>query len=217
MSIIDDAKKRYSTKKFDANKTIPAPLAQQMKQLLQLSASSVNSQPWHFVIAETQAGKENIATATSGASAYNRPKILEASHVIVFCACTNLSDGYVNKIIAQEAADGRYQEEAFKAQSRMVKETYVAMHRDDLKDVTQWATKQVYLSLGSFLLGVGVLGLDAVPMEGFDSDILDEALNLPAQDLKSVVIVAVGYRAQDDFNAALPKSRLPLDDIITII
>jgi nitroreductase/dihydropteridine reductase len=44
---------------------------------------------------------------------------------------------------------------------------------------------------------------------------VDEALGLRAQGLSSTVIVALGFHAEDDFNAKLPKSRLPVDEVIT--
>jgi nitroreductase/dihydropteridine reductase len=35
--------------------------------------------------------------------------------------------------------------------------------------------------------------------------------------LTSVVLVSLGYRSESDFNAALPKSRLPREEIFTFI
>ena len=75
--------------------------------------------------------------------------------------------------------------------------------------------KQVYLSAGSLLLGAATLGIDATPIEGFDQALLDAEFDLHAQGLMSTVIVSLGYRRQDDFNAALPKSRWPADQVIT--
>ena len=75
--------------------------------------------------------------------------------------------------------------------------------------------KQVYLNVGNFLLGVAALGLDAVPIEGFDAAVLDEEFGLKAQGFTSVVVVPVGYHSVEDFNASLPKSRLPLSTIVT--
>ena len=46
-------------------------------------------------------------------------------------------------------------------------------------------------------------------------DALDEELRLDAQGLTSVVAVALGYRSDSDFNAALPKSRLPAERVFT--
>lgn len=44
---------------------------------------------------------------------------------------------------------------------------------------------------------------------------LDEELGLRAQGLTSSVLVALGYRSGEDFNAGLPKSLLPAERVIT--
>ncbi|BFL82522.1 hypothetical protein LFREDSHE_09720 [Shewanella baltica] len=67
------AKKRYTTKAFDPTKTIPAEKIADIKTLLQFSPSSVNSQPWHFVLASTAEGKALIAQATEN-YAFNTQK-----------------------------------------------------------------------------------------------------------------------------------------------
>ncbi|HKM26254.1 MAG TPA: NAD(P)H nitroreductase, partial [Thiopseudomonas sp.] len=61
------------------------------------------------------------------------------------------------------------------------------------------------------------LGIDAVPLEGIDQAILDAEFALNARDLTAITAVALGYRAETDFNAALPKSRLAAEDIFTVI
>ena len=91
------------------------------------------------------------------------------------------------------------------------------MHRKDLHDDNHWMAKQVYLNVGNFLLGVAAMGLDAVPVEGFDTAILDAEFDLTAQGFTSVVIVPVGHHSVEDFNATLPKSRLPQATTITEI
>ncbi|VUA84194.1 Oxygen-insensitive NAD(P)H nitroreductase [Klebsiella pneumoniae] len=86
MDIVSVALKRYSTKAFDATKKLTAGEAEQLKTLLQYSPSSTNSQPWHFIVASTDEGKARVAKAASGTYVFNERKILDASHVVVFCA-----------------------------------------------------------------------------------------------------------------------------------
>ena len=47
--IIEDLNKRYTVKKYDANKRISADDLATILEALRLSASSINSQPWKFV------------------------------------------------------------------------------------------------------------------------------------------------------------------------
>ncbi len=86
-------------------------------------------------------------------------------------------------------------------------------HRDNVKDEQAWTSKQAYLNVGYFVFGVVALGLDSVIMECFDSKILDEEFDLEAKELASQIVVPVGYKANDDFNATLPKSRLSEDEL----
>ncbi|WP_407651635.1 nitroreductase family protein [Acinetobacter sedimenti] len=60
-------------------------------------------------------------------------------------------------------------------------------------------------------------GVDATPIVGFDNVLLDEILGLSALGLRSVVIVALGYRSTEDFNADLPKARLSKDAVIRFL
>ena len=94
MDIVSVALKRYSTKAFDATKKLTAGEAEQLKTLLQYSPSSTNSQPWHFIVASTDEGKARVAKAASGTYVFNERKILDASHVVVFCAKTAMDDAW---------------------------------------------------------------------------------------------------------------------------
>lgn len=217
MNLIEIMNNRYSTKKFDKTKKISEENIKQIKELLRLSSSSVNLQPWHFVIASTEEGKNNISKSTEGFFAFNKEKVVDASHVIVLCSKTSIDDEFLQNILEKENQDGRFANEEFKNGMHSGRSNFVNIHKDDAKDLQEWVDKQVYLNLGNLLLGVAALGIDAVPMEGFDSKVLSEELELEKKGLKPIAIVPIGYRAEDDFNATLPKSRLNEDEIFTII
>ncbi len=217
MSIIDTAKKRYSTKRFNQDKKITTEDFNKVKELLRLSASSVNSQPWHFIIAESDEGKARFAKATQGGFDFNLNKVLKSSHVVAFCAKTDIDDTYLAKLTEQEKADSRFSSADEEKVQHDKRSYFVNLHKETIKDLPQWTAKQTYLSLGSFLLGVADLGLDAVPIEGFDAKIFDEEFKLAEKNLASLALVAVGYRSDDDINAKLPKSRLKEQEIISVI
>ena len=217
MNLIEIMNNRYSTKKFDTNKKISEEDMKQIKELLRLSSSSVNLQPWHFVIASTEDGKNKISKSTEGFYAFNKEKVLEASHVIVLCSKTSIDESFLQNILEKEDKDGRFANDEFKNGMHGGRSTFVNIHKNDLNDLQQWVDKQVYLNLGNLLLGVAALGIDSVPMEGFDSEILGQELGLSEKGLKAIAIVPIGYRAEDDFNATLPKSRLNEEEIFTII
>jgi nitroreductase/dihydropteridine reductase len=71
--------------------------------------------------------------------------------------------------------------------------------------------------MGSVLLAAGMLGIDAVPMEGVSLPVLNEEFGLLEKGFTAVGVVSFGYRADSDFNAQLPKSRLPEEEVFTIL
>ena len=208
---------RYTTKSFDTSKKITSEDEENIKKLLQMSPSSINSQPWNFVIASSSEGKKRLSKGTAGFFSFNEPKVLNASHVVLFCAKTEINDEFLQHVTDKEDNDGRFAKEEFKNQNLGAKQLFTNIHKYDLKDAQHWMEKQVYLNIGNFLLGVATLGIDAVPMEGIDVKALDEEFGLREKGFTAIVMVCLGYRATDDFNAKLPKSRLEQEEIFTII
>lgn len=215
MDIAAVSQTRHTAKAFDPNRQIPAETIAKLRTLLRNAPSSVNSQPWHFLIASTPEGRARIAKATQGGFAYNEPKVRNASHVVVLCARKTLDDAHLNSILAQEQLDGRFATPEAQATQDKSRRFYVGLHQAELKDEQYWIERQVYLALGTLLLGAESLEVDACPMEGFDAPLLDSELGLAEQGLTSIVLVALGYRSEGDFNAKLPKSRLPENEIFS--
>jgi len=217
MNVAQIATARRTCKAFDPSRKIPAAQIEQLKTLLRYSPSSTNSQPWHFVLASTEAGKAKVAESTSGFYVFNAAKVQNASHVVVLCVREDLDEAHLQALLTQEAQDGRFASAEAQANQHALRSRFVSAHREVLQDAPAWMEKQVYLALGTLLLGAAALGIDACPIEGFDVKLLNDALDLRAQGLSAVVVVALGYRAADDFNAALPKSRLPMDEVLSEI
>ena len=214
MNPVSFARQRYTTKAYDASRQVEQALIDELLELLRLSPSSVNSQPWHFVVASTAEGKARLAKGAQGGFAYNQAKILNASHVILICVRRDLDDAYLADLLQQEADDGRFRDEVARTTQHNTRRSYVELHRG-LGGIPHWTEKQAYLALGTLLLGAAAKGIDATPMEGIDRQVLDAELGLAAQGLNCVVAVALGYRSDSDFNATLPKSRLPAERVFT--
>ncbi|HBH45668.1 MAG TPA: oxygen-insensitive NAD(P)H nitroreductase [Hyphomonas atlantica] len=211
------AKKRHTTKAYDPNRRIPDETVEKLKELLRFSPSSTNIQPWHFVIASTQEGKARVAKATEKYP-FNRPSILNASHVVVFASRLAVDEDYLQHVLEQEDKDGRFDadKETHKPAMHGGRSLFVNLHKQDFKDVQHWMDKQVYLNLGQFLLGAAALGVDATPMEGIEIPVLDAEFGLREKGYSAVFVVPLGYHdPEQDYNASLPKSRLPYSDILT--
>ncbi|WAJ35729.1 oxygen-insensitive NAD(P)H nitroreductase [Pseudomonas sp. GOM7] len=216
MNPVSFARQRYTTKAYDATRQVEQASIDELLELLRLAPSSVNSQPWHFVVASSTEGKARLAKGTQGGFVYNQPKVLDASHVILICTLREMSEAHLAALLEQEGADGRFRDDAARTTQQNTRNSYVKLHRE-LGDMSHWMEKQAYLALGTLLFGAASLGLDATPMEGIDRDALDAELGLAERGLRSLVMVALGYHSESDFNAALPKSRLPAERVFTYL
>ncbi|MBN2899093.1 MAG: oxygen-insensitive NAD(P)H nitroreductase [Clostridia bacterium] len=214
MELIQLLNARYATKSFDASKKISEENLKKIEQLLQLSPSSTNIQPWHFILATSEEGKSRITKAMKGFYSFNEKKVLNASAVVVFATKVDIADEHLARISEQEDQDQRYATEQIKQDNYAGRKRFVDIHKYDRKDLHHWLEKQVYLNVGNFLLGLAHLGIDAVPMEGFDAKALDKEFALHEKGYTASVVVALGYRSESDYNSKLPKSRLAIESII---
>ncbi|WMX14288.1 nitroreductase family protein [Aureispira sp. CCB-E] len=193
MSFIESMQKRYTTKKYDASKKIEAEKIQELKQILQLSPSSINSQPWKFTFVNDAETKEKL----SQVSWLNTNKVLDSDWVVVFSRINdiNLFENVIESELPKGAVD--YYKEFIKNKPE--------------EEIMAWFDKQVYLALGVFLSACAEMGIDATPMEGIEPQNYDRILK--NNDYATIVAVAIGYRDNDDFNqpSKKPKSRRAID------
>ncbi len=216
MNSLTAAQQRYTCKAFDATQKLSDQQLHTLLEVLRLSPSSVNSQPWQFLVAASPEAKARIAKTMPGHYSYNAVKVMDASHSIVLCSRTALDDGYLAEILAQDVACGRFANEEAKQATATTRKGYVDMYREQ-GVIAAWAQKQTYLALGQLLLAAGFEGIDATPMEGFDVDLLNTELGLKQQGLHAVVVVALGFHSDKDFNADLPKSRLTEQHVVQFL
>lgn len=212
---IHNTLKNRSTAKAYTNQAISDDDFAILLDSLRLAPSSTNLQPWHFIVADDDAGKQRIAKGTQGMFEMNLAKVTNASHVVVICHKVYANAQHLHDVVTKEGEDGRYATDDLQQHALEVKSTFLGIHRHERKDETHWHLAQSYIALGFLLLTAANLGIDATPIEGVDIRALNQEFDLPAKDLSAVAVLALGYRSDDDFNAKLPKSRLPKDVVFS--
>lgn len=215
MDLLNVSKTRYTTKAYDPIRKISKEQIARLLEILRLTPSSINIQPWHFFIADNQAAKERIAKALVGKYAYNAPKVLDSSHTILFCTKADISEQHLDNLLAQDDISGRFKDEKAKQGQKDSRSGYVNYYRNEKGDIQRWAENQTFIALGQILLAAGIEGIDATPIGGFDEQIINDELQLTEKGLVPSVLLTLGYRSENDFNAQLPKSRLDKEQIFT--
>jgi nitroreductase len=81
----------------------------------------------------------------------------------------------------------------------------------------QHAARQAYIAFSQALAAAAFEGVDSTPMEGFDATALDEILQLRSKGLRSCVMLALGYRDEEnDWLVNLKKVRKEKSELITL-
>src|SRR3989344_4508925 len=152
-------KSRYAVKNFDG-KVISQEKVDKLFELIRLAPSSFNIQPWVVKVVTDKALKEKLQAA-----AWNQPQISTASHVLVFCANTDII-GNIHLLEKTMLAQGA-SAESIKWYVQMMQGFAVGLSAEHK---LSWAQRQVYIALAHALLGAKALGFDACPM-GFAADV----------------------------------------------
>ncbi|MDO5106447.1 nitroreductase family protein [Capnocytophaga sp.] len=199
MNFLEKAQSRYTTKVY-RNEKISADKIADLQQILRLSPSSINSQPWQFIFVSDEKIKNRLAAV----SMVNEDRVKQASHLVVFCSFDNLQDyeNQMDTILPKEWAAFYYQ--VVKAKGNVAAQS--------------WIEKQVYLSMGYFLAACAGMDIDATPMEGIFPEKYDQILGIE-KGYKTLCAVLIGYRDEKDENQPdkTPKQRLELNKIIKTI
>ena len=198
---------RYATKTFDATRKLPAETWAVLEEALVLSASSFGLQPYRFLVIHDPALRQQLLP-----HAWNQSQVVDASHLVVFAARTEVTEGEIDAWVQRIALTRGVTPESLSAYRGMMTGSLLSSAFQSL--APHWTARQAYIALGNLLASAALLGVDACPMEGFVPSEFDRVLGLPAQGLTAVVCCTLGYRAASDKYAAAPKVRFPASQLV---
>lgn len=206
MNIIKQLQWRYATKKFDKDKKLSNEKLEILKQAFNLTATSYGLQTIKLVVIED----EKVRTALVE-HAFNQKQVIEASHLLIICIQDDINEldvvSYYDNIKTirntSEAILKPYRETLIKTMGKMT-----------VLERQQWSLNQAYIVLGNLMTVCAVEGIDSCPMEGFLPEKYDDVLGLKEKGLKSVLLLPVGYRAENDMFSAFEKVRMSINESV---
>ena len=201
---------RYATKVFDATKKIPADLWSALEKALVLTPTSYGLQPYQFLIVQDAATRAALLPHSWG-----QKQVVDCSHYVVFLARTEMKEADVTKLISRISAVRGVPAETMTPYWNMMIKDVVNGPRG--KAAHEWAARQSYIALGGLMTAAALLGVDACPMEGLVPAEYDKILKLEGTGYKTVVALALGYRAAGDKYASLAKVRYEAADLVKVV
>lgn len=199
---------RYAAKKLDPTKPVSQEHVNFILEAIRLSASSSGLQPYEVIVVTNPEVRGQIVP-----HAWNQTQITDGSHLLVFAAWDNYTAERINMMFDLVNQQRGFKNEGWENYRQMLLNTYP---QRDAEANYQHAARQAYIGLGSALIAAAEVKVDSTPMEGFNPEKVDEILGLKERGLRSVILLPLGYRADEgDWLVNLKKVRRSTEQFVT--
>ncbi|MBP2832854.1 NAD(P)H-dependent oxidoreductase [Aquimarina sp. U1-2] len=209
MDILESLRWRYATKKFDRTKILPQPKIDVLTRAFNLTATSYGLQPLRLVIISDKTLQKKLTEFS-----WNQQQVADASHVLVFCIENEIGEQYITQYFNTVKTTRNTPDEILNPYKKHLVDSF---KNKPSEEIAAWATKQAYLAMGNIVTVCAIEKIDACPMEGFLPQKYDEQLGLTALGLSSVLVLPVGYRAEDDMFSQFKKVRRSMSETVITI
>ncbi len=206
---LDALRWRYAVKKFNPEATLTEEQLLLAEEALRLSASSFGVQPWRFFFISDPAVKAKMFEAS-----WKQPQARDCHTLVVLTRPIHCTAADVERYIESMAKTREVPRQNLAGLEGAIKGFVAGMSDEALAN---WMENQVHIALGTLLTVCAQHRIDTCPMGGFDKDQTDEILGLKEQGLRSVVLCALGGRAEDDKYSTLKKVRFDLEDVVRVL
>jgi nitroreductase len=167
-------------------------------------------QPFKVIVVKNAEIRKKLREAS-----FDQAQITDGGAVLVFAAWDNYTEERLDAVLEDTAAQRGGVSDTITAYYDRLKASYLPR---DAEVNFQHAARQAYIALGLALTAAAFEEVDSTPMEGFVPETYDEILGLRARGLRSVAVLAVGYRAdQGDWLAGQKKVRRPLQQFVSVV
>jgi nitroreductase len=192
---------RRSIKNYDTSVKISRAEMEEILTLATLAPSSVNMQPWRFLVIESPEGKATLAPLAR----FNQNQVETSSAIIAVFGDMNNFDN-AEEIYGKAVELGHMPLE--------VKENILATFAGYYENITREEMKDVVLVDGGLvsmqlMLAARAYGYDTNPIGGYEKDQIAEAFGLDKERYVPVMLISIGKAADNGHQSV----RLPIDKV----
>lgn len=191
---------RYSCRSFK-DSAIQKESLEYILESGRLSPSSLGLEPWRFYVVQDKTKKLEISKIAN-----NQDHVAQCGAIIILTARLDFGEYFIPKLksrnLPQAEIDKRIQ---------LYKPWIDGM---DKEQKLHYAREQVFLALGNLANAASALGLGSCIIGGFDSEKLNDYLELDTHQEQSVIMLIIGEKAQSKIPQ---KSRNSREEIIKFL
>ncbi|MGR6065074.1 nitroreductase family protein [Bacillus velezensis] len=198
---MDIMKGRRSIRNYDPAVKISKEEMTQILEEATTAPSSVNAQPWRFLVIDSPEGKEKLAPLAS----FNQTQVSTSSAVIAVFADMN-SDDYLEEIYSKAVELGYMPQE--------VKDRQIAALTAHFEKLPEQVNRETILIDGGLIsmqlmLTARAHGYDTNPIGGYDKEKIAEVFGMDKERYVPVMLLSIGKAADEGY----ASYRLPIETI----
>ena len=184
---------RKSVRVYDETVKISHEEMLEMIQETTTAPSSVNMQPWRFVVVESEEAKAKLKPLIR----FNTRQNDTSSAMVMIFGDMNCYE-YGEEIYDQAVAEGKMPAEVRDQQLAAILPYYQNFTREQMNDVVKFDAS---LAAMQFMLVARSHGYETNPIGGFEADQLAEAFDLDKERYVPVMILSVGKAAEEGYES----------------
>lgn len=207
MALLEDFNWRHAVKAFDPTKKVSQENIDKIIEAARLAPTSSGLQPFRLLVVESQEVKEKLVER-----ALNPDCMRECSHVLIFAGWKDYSDQKVDDVYDMTTEKRGLPQGRFSSYTDKLKEIF---NNQSTQENFEHIARQAYIAMGFALAQAAELRVDSCPAEGFNTDLVDEVLELDKQGLKSIALIYVGVADPErDWIAPMAKVRNATEEFV---
>ena len=207
MSLLENLEWRHAVKAYNPEKKVAEADINKILETARLAPTSSGLQPFRIILVENQELKEKMVDG-----ALNPEVMRDCSHVMVFAAWQEYTPEKIDEVYDLHTDVRDLPRGRFSSYTDKIKEIYGEQTPDQHFEHT---ARQTYIALGLAMAQAAELKVDSTPAEGFSNEKVDEILDLKSLGLKSVSLLYLGYRDEEnDWLSHMKKVRIPMEEFV---
>ncbi|MBY6037405.1 nitroreductase family protein [Fictibacillus nanhaiensis] len=184
---------RRSIRKYDPSVKISRDEMAEMIEEASLAPSSVNLQPWRFVVIDTPEGKDTLAPLAK----FNQVQVETSAAVIAVFADMNSLD-FLDEIYDKAVVEGLMPADVRNQQVPAIRGLLETMSKEQFKDMNLIDAGLVSMQL---MLVARAHGYDTNPIGGYEKDKIAEAFDLDKDRYFPVMLLSIGKAADKGYQS----------------
>jgi len=194
---------RHACKLFDESRKLSDEEVGFILEAGRKSPSSFGQEPWKFLVVTNETLK-----ATLRPLCWDQPQITSCSHLIVILAAIDTvkpDSGIPAKRFGRRPLPPEQIDAYIKLYSTHLSDTLSTDEK-----TYAWTARQCYIAAANMMTGAASIGIDSCPMEGFEKEKIEAALELDTTQWQVALLLPFGHRS----NAQSEQLRLPLEEVV---